>query len=301
MKKIVLTLSLMTIFLLSIRSVSALDYIDGQYTNNLGIVMTEENVENLFNLGFLESEIANMREDIYIANKDLIGEVVASTIKYYKTETYVANYNYSQFNLMSINNLLLSKTIEISQEEYESANDGDIVPLDLSYDVVVTEYKSMYVTITSVNNKYRYKNSVTWKKLPFWKTIDIIGIGIESDKVYTVVGSDKFSAYYENGGGTTTSGTWKYATTGTALTFKWPSAGSGKFYANLYFDVGKQDASKTVTVLNAYGDYAHLQGLNTGASVGVSIGQDGLSISGSLASSFDSMSTARAQLTDISW
>lgn len=284
-------------------SVSALHLSkDETYINNYGIEITQSQLENLKNLGFLDIEIENMQEDVFNENKDLKGEVVATTIKYYKTETYLPNFGGNTM-AYSTNNAPLSKTIEISKEEYDNATSNEIneiSPLDLSTNLVKTDYKSMFSTIISVNNRYRYKNSVTWDTLPFWKTIDIIGIGIEENKVYPISSTAKFTGNYQKGGDTVTSGTWTKSPSGYALQFNWPKGGSGKFYATLYFEVGKNTTS-TINVLNCYGDYKHLQGFNTNASIGVGIDVKGISISGSIASSFDSMSTSQSTLTGITW
>lgn len=300
-KKFLLKIIIFIAMIFVTTNVSALQYSeDGSYTNSRGVRMTQSQVERLINLGFSDMEIQNMVESIFEENKDLEGRVVAETIKYYKTETYIQN------NIMTysnVGNIPISKTIEITKEVYDNAKslDNSINPLDLSTNVVITDYKSMTTTIIEVNGRYRYKNSVIWKEIPFWRTLEIIGIGIEENKVYPISSTAKFTGNYASGGGTTTSGTWTKSPTGYALQFKWPKAGDGNFYATLYFEVDKQDVSKKITVLNAYGDYKHLKGFNVNGSVGVGVDVKGISISGSIASSFDSMSTSQATLTGINW
>ena len=303
MKKSIIIKTLVFIMMTMVtHKVSALNIIDeNDYINNMGVQINETQLNNLRNLGFTDAEIENMDETEFSYNKDLEGEIVASSIKYYKTEHFIPGG--STYSIQNNNNSLIITT-EITKEEYDNCdNNTGISPYGLSTDVVVTEYKSMYSTITSVNGRYRYKNSVTWKKLPFWRTIDVIGIGIEGNKVYPVSSSSYFKAYYSDGGASTQSGTWKKSSTGYAVTFEWPSYNllADNFYATLYFEVDKQD-SNTLTVLNAYGDYAHCQGnCNSTASIGVSIGPDGLSISGSISSKFDAISTSQATLTEINW
>ena len=282
--------------------IKALDIYNNNYINSEGVQMSETQVNNLRKLGFTDPEIENMDEEEFLNNKNLEGEVVALTIKYYKTEKYIPGGNPQL--IQNINKSIIVTT-EITKEEFENCNnEPKITQNDFSTNVVSTEYKSMYSTITSINGRYRYKNYVTWKKLPFWRTIDIIGLGIEKEKVYPISSTSYFKAYYSDGGASTKSGTWKKSPTGYAVTFDWPSYNliAEKFYVTLYFEVDKQNENKNINVLNAYGDYSHCQGTcGSTASIGVSIGDGGLSISGSVSSKFDAISTSQATLTGINW
>lgn len=68
--------------------VYALEFDGNYFINNNGIKMTYNQVENLQNLGFNDKEIMYMDQNEFDANKNLIGNVVAETVKYYKTITY---------------------------------------------------------------------------------------------------------------------------------------------------------------------------------------------------------------------
>lgn len=290
------------IFILMPKHINALDIYNQNYINREGVQMNATQINNLRKLGFTTPEIENMSEEEFLYNKDLEGTVVASTIKYYKTEKYIPCGNTQ--SLQNFNKSIIVTT-EITKDEFENyGNEPILTQNNFSTNLISTEYKSMYSTITSINGRYRYKNFVTWKKLPFWRTIDIIGIGIESNKVYPVSSTSYFKAYYSDSGSSTKSGIWKKTPNGCAVTFDWPSYNilAEKFYVTLYFEVDKQDENKTITVLNAYGDYSHCQGTcGSAASIGVSIGTGGLSISGSVSSKFDAISTSQATLTGINW
>lgn len=82
--------------------VYALEFDGNYFINNNGIKMTYNQVENLQNLGFNDKEIMYMDQNEFDANKNLIGNVVDETVKYYKTITY-----YSENS-----NLLSAKKIE---------------------------------------------------------------------------------------------------------------------------------------------------------------------------------------------
>lgn len=73
----------------------------------------------------------------------------------------------------------------------------------------------------------------------------------------------------------------------------------------MYFDIQKL-TSATILTLNAYGDYKHAQKtVSSSVSNGVSIGTGGISfdasISASITESYDSISTAQATWSGLSW
>ena len=313
MKKLFLLIT-MLISILFVQNVSALEaninIENGIYVNQNGIEMTEENVDNLRNLGFTDNDIIHMRGNEFNENKDLKGHVEASTTKYYETTTIIPNGNYNY-----ISNILLTHSREITKEEYDSIDVQKLINEEsaqgLTPGKTVTEYKEMTTTIVSVNGRYRYKNHVKWKKLPYWQTLDIISIGIEDNKVRGVSDTKRFNAYYDDGKSYyyfADSGTWTLSTTGYGLFFKYPYDHPSYLLDNMtievdmYFEVEKaNDQGTKVYVLNAYGDYKHLQGDATNTSYSFSVGVGGISVSGSIASSFDSISTAQATLTGINW
>ena len=160
------------------------------------------------------------------------------------------------------------------------------------------------------NGKYRYKNTVKWKKIPNVTHYDIIGIGIEGDKVYPVVNSQVIKATFSYDANNacydtvTNSGTWTKSSTGYAVKFKLPyTAYSGTWTGlnvYMYFDVAKQ-SSNTISVLNAYGDYSHATSYFTNTSFSFGVSAYGISISASYVNKYDSISTSQATLTGISW
>lgn len=286
--------------LLIIKNVSAEELLlEDSFVNNLGIEMSYEEITNLKSLGYTDNEINNMREEEFEENKNLHGEVVASLTKYYKTETVISSLD----QISSISNNF-TVTYEITKEEYEASSDNSS-SINKST-TVSTEYKTMTTSIVKINNRYRYRNVVIWKKLPFWKTRDIIAIGIESNKVHGVSSTKRLNAYYTYGDScdwqTTTSGVWKLSSDGYGVSFSYPSRSSSddaQFYVEMYFEVDKTN-SDTITVLNAYGNYRHGKGTDSSIKCGFSVSYViGLSVS--YDSKYDSMSTAQVTLSGISW
>ena len=208
-----------------------------EYKNYFGIAMTNEQYNNLLNLGFSEDEIYYMDEETFESNKDISATLVAQNEKYYK----------------SIYTSLDGKThsVEITKDEYE--NQGSLN----ARGTVSTEYKNMVTTISQLDNKFRYKVSVSWKQMPSTKSYDIIGIGFEDD-VY-ISSSVYFNYYHCDSSGDCATDTLYYnkkkLSTGGSAVYKIPSS-IRALSANLYYDVSK-DTSNTITELTMYGDYAH--------------------------------------------
>lgn len=224
--------------LLFISNVSASNYI-----NYYGISMTDNEYNNLINLGFLEDEIYYMTEDTFEANKDIKSTLVAKDYKYYKTiYTGLDGESYST---------------EITKNEYDNQSMID------TYGTVTTEYKTMVTVISqNDNNTFRYKISLVWNKIPSTRSYDIIGIGffdarikisslINLTHIYCLADSNCVSSgvYYDI----------KNTSTGAAKVFKLPVGDIRSLCATLYYDVSKSDAyaSTTINSLTMYGDYAH--------------------------------------------
>lgn len=279
------------------------------YINNRGVEMNETQIQNLRNLGYEEEEISNMTQDEFDENKDLGGEVVAQTTKYYRVETIIPN---NQYSIMSnLDNPYPSFTYEITEEEYENSDNillqSPLVSTNAS-DTVETTYKKMTTSIISYNNQYRYKNVVLWKKLPVWKVNDIIGIGFD-EKVYGVSSSKRITSYYiydtSCDVSITSNGTWSLSSTGYSVEFDYPhksqSSANEKLYVEMYFDVAK-NTTLNINVLNAYGNYRHLKGSSLYIAPSFGISAFGvISVGASYESHYDSMSTAQATLTGINW
>jgi len=313
MKKILFLL----IILFTFQNVKALEINDdGIYINYNNIEMTQKEINNLINLGFTEKQISLMDEEEFNSNKNLQGEIVAQETKYYMT---TITYSNSASTLSVKSSLpLKSETIEITEEEYNNSDDLiDNVSINgKSNGYVETNYKKMTTTIVKNGSNYRYKNDLVWKKMPSTRSYDIIGIGIDSTvsgissskylkQIADISDSSTKTCYYQF----SSSATWKQSSSGYAATFKLISNTSKKTVTALetymYFNVQKL-TENTIKVINAYGSYRHAQKkVESSVSNGVSIGTGGISfeasVSTSIKESYDSMSTAQATWSGISW
>ncbi|HAB67592.1 MAG TPA: hypothetical protein DCE23_09530 [Firmicutes bacterium] len=300
-------LKIVTIIIFSvINNVSALQFsADDIYTNNNGVEMTHIQITNLKNLGYKEDEIRDMFQDEFDENKNLEGKVVSSVTKYYKTETYIPT---AQDTTTSINyfnsDLSISNSYEITKEEYEDI-DNQVMTLGLEENPVNTEYKEMTASIIKVNNRYRYVNTVRWKKLPTWQQRDIIGIGFDN-KVYGISSTKRLTAYftYDNtsDSNATTTGTWELSPTGYGVSFKWPNPSFGAargFLVRMYFEVEK-NTTDPINVLNAYGNYRHGKSWDNNLICSFSVSYI-IGVGANFEDKYDNISTSQATLTGIQW
>lgn len=291
------------------------------FINSRKVKMSQSELENLRNLGFLNNEIDVMTQEEFDNNKNLNSVLVSQNIKYYKTITYrIKNSNLLLNNINNNNNNVLYYSEEISEDEYNNSSDSAISPQDqFTQEIVNTEYKQMTASISWVNNSYyRYKNSLKWKKEPKTRSYDIIGIGIDST-VSAVPSSKTFSMSYMVDDDSHTYcypktvnsvNRWESNSNGVAALFALPTNSANYKTTNIniymYFNVQKLQTT-TINTLNAYGSYKHAQKkfvLNPSFSFGMNSDMTytfSESVSPSIVESFDSIQTSHATASGINW
>lgn len=183
------------------------------YTTAKGFDLTDKQLLNLKELGFSEKEINSMDREEINYNKDTEAKLVDSNTIYSKI---VYTYKVNNISAMSLNkksvfsiidndyidlddekNLVLVdvKSYNISEEEYN--NLGKIPEYSVNAEnIVETTGKKLVTTISyiSSSNRYRLKNTLTWKNMPKNRHNELYGIIYEEGNANTVVGSQK--AYY---------------------------------------------------------------------------------------------------------
>lgn len=255
------------IFTVSLNVVSA-----SEYTNYFGIEMTNEEYNNLVNLGFTEDEIYYMNEETFEENKNFESTLVSQSEKYYKTLYTDLNGN--------------TYSTEVTKEEYENQAQTN------ARTTVETEYKKMVSSISkNSDNTFRYKVSVSWKLIPSTRSYDIIGIGFNDD-VY-ISSLVNFSYYYCNSSDEcTTSGIFydkKELSTGGSAVYKVPSGSLAQLSSTLYYDVSK-NTSSTITSLAMYADYAHATtAITNGKYTDYTVNNNGLQLYSSIISYYDAI------------
>lgn len=263
------TVMFLFVFTIGIYSVSATEYV-----NYYDINMTNQEYNNLLNLGFTEDEIYYMDLTTFEENKDIEATLVSSNTKYYKTvhPTYGTDY-----------------TVELTEEEYETESQISLLG------EIETEYKTMVTTISQNGSKYRYKVSLLWKNMPSVRNYDIIAIGF-NDEVY-INSSVYFNYYHCDSSGTCYTASDYYdkkkLSTGGSAVYKLPSS-SLSLSSVLYYDVSK-DTTDTITSLYMCGDYSHAtKSVSTSYLSDYSINTSGIALETHIYSKYDHIQCAPA-------
>lgn len=217
------------------------------YTNSNGIGMTEQQYNNLLQLGFTVDEIYAMDLEMFNDNKDIEATLVSEQYKYYKTTTVTQN------------GISTSRTEEVSAEEAMNASVSNNARS--GYDgYIETTYKRLGTTISQIDSdSFRYKTTLEWRQMPSKRSFDIIGIGFQQVLVQRT-GSIYFRQNYTKTDGTT--GT-SYVCIpmshqmGGTVVFQLLSGTYSQLSSLIYYDVIKAHEDYTVTEMYAGGDYSH--------------------------------------------
>ena len=250
MKKCLYNLVFATLILMNTTVVYASNEV--YYINNNGIEISEEEYNNLLTLGFSDKYIAQMEEDEFLNNKDLEGTLLSKETKYIKMTTVMRN---------GIRNTIIE---EITYEEamiLQSQSEHNRGPAGNYYDGLVgTSVFEMSTNITGIGNLYmRFMNNVEWLVIPSERYYDVIGIGMEGNKVQFATNMIFKQEWVTSGGVHQYDDVCapKYDSNGGLVIFKLPEANITSLDIVLYFNVKKQNNVGTITSLYAVGDYAH--------------------------------------------
>lgn len=230
-------------------------------------------------------------------------EVVAETVKYYKTTTVLSN-----SEIMRAANLgeVSSLTTEITEEEYNSVdtstNNTNNPRSMVSYEVETT-YKRLATTMSKNGNLYyRYKTTLEWKLIPSTRSYDIIAIGhLATVKLNGLI---DFTQYYCRSSSDCYEVTSYWADSfvnGAAAMFKVPTGTLTSLNQVLEFDVEKDNSSATITEQIAAGDYAHATSsisYTNAQKFNVDVG--GINLNSSIEDYYDSITEAEA-IWDGTW
>lgn len=275
------------IFVLPNKKVLALNQQDCYLSNNNDICISESQYKNLINLGFTDFEIKNISLEEFNKNKELNGKIVSEVVNYYQDNYYIDN------------GIVKTKEIKITKEQYDNYyknNNFSLKALTPGY--IETNMKKMSTTIILINNVYRYKVTLEWKSNPSVRSYDIIGIGMENNKVY-YVGNRTFNQTYctsSNSCKNSSTGTFKNQEAGIAVAFDLPSGTFSQLSSYLYFDVGKK--IETVTSMKAYGDYAHAIETTTSTEANsYNINGSGINLFSGVIDKYDAITTSVAEWT----
>ena len=232
--------------------------------------------------------------------------VMLCTTKVYALENNngieIDEFDYS--NLLNLGFTEL-EILNMSLEEFENNKNlsGRIVyqrvyPTMIPYSngSTITEYKTMIMTIIKINNQYRYKVSLEWKKNPKVRSYDIIGIGIPTN-----VRVDTNSIYFQQNYCTSSTdcttnkiSTLSSTSTGVTSVFQLPSGFYTTLNSYLYFNVSK-NTNSIISRLYAYGDYAHaVKNISLANAKRHNINSNGIVLNNTIIDYYDAISTAVA-------
>lgn len=175
-------------------------------------------------------------------------EIVAQTIKYYKTVTF--NNNLCSVSLNSLCNN--SITYEVSKEEFDNSSTEPIRD-----GLTETTYKRLTSTISTFSSYFKYSANLYWKQMPSTRSYDIIGIG-HYGSVKNLGNNTYFEQHYTKSGTnyTTYTNYPQVFSNGSGTSFQLPSGTITALSQDFYFIVEKNTTSTIVTQLAA-ADYAH--------------------------------------------
>lgn len=288
MKKYLYKLLLATMILMSTTVVYAANEV--YYINENNLEMTESEYNNLIALGFTEGYITHMEEEEFLANKDIVATLLSSSKKYYKTTTMMRN----GIRVTTTSEISLEEAIELQEEIVLRGPSGNF------YDGMVGDSVfSMTTSIAAIGNTYmRYMNNVEWLSDPLYKYHDIIGIGIEANKV-EMASVAVFNEHWDttnNVHDSTQVCSPKYVSTGSLAIFGLPSTTVSHIDIAFYFNVRKKANVGTITSLYAVGDYAHANSDVTPSNLlsHISISTSGIMIDSTYASYFIDVPEATA-------
>lgn len=255
MKKFLYVVGLAFIILFYSYGVSAANEV--YYINNHGIEMTEQEYNNLVQLGFTQREIEVMRRNVFEENKDIEGELVSTTTKYIKTTMSIRNgiriFTQQEFptRIAIVSDMQLNARQQpgFSPNVYGDYYDG------LSMDT----YRVITSDITNINNTtMRYKASMEFLNTPSERSNDILAVGIESTKVTRTTDS-----YFEQNWRSNNLDDWndvcapKYQSTGVSAVYQLPTGSVSQLEAFIYFNVTKLNPNQTLSSITAVGTHAH--------------------------------------------
>ena len=249
MKKILYALLLVALAITSVNAKNAQPY----YTNNNGIIMSEQNYNNLKGLGFTDEQIAKMDNETFAKKKDINATIVSQNVNHYVKISYLQN------------GLQKERYEVVTENEYNGRliNPGESIrSVSGNYynGLNATDDLAIVTTISNINDTFmQYRLDVYNYAIPTKRSFDIYGIGIESGKVQVASAIECNQSWeYNNGNVDSNDGCYpKTQSTGGSVMFELPSGNLSSIATYISFWVAKQPNVGTINRLDAVGDYAH--------------------------------------------
>ncbi|WP_252505032.1 hypothetical protein [Sporosarcina sp. Marseille-Q4943] len=305
MKKIIsYTISLFTIFIFFMLQ-NPVSAAENKITNSNGIKITEEQYENLKDLGFTDLAIDQMDKEIFDENKDLVLESKTETTKYYEISEGVPGPQLFSLETSEENPNYIST--ELSEEEYfkrVEAAKSSIKPF--STGSAQTSYRRLTTSIQRISGDIRVHNKFVWDIIPVTRSYDTLSISIDStfsplagtqhgQQLWTTTHPMQGGLYGGNATYTSASNAWNKQGAGYGVKMNLKDNTSTSRVVDLegymYYKIAK-NSSVVPVYINAYGNYSHAKTtVSSSYSYSLSYGGPAISWAGVTSTSFDTITT----------
>ena len=278
-------------------------------TTYSGITMTEEQHDNLKELGFSELAIDQMEKKVFEENKDLQVDSQSEVTKYYEIkETPTSDQNSSLSKTSEETESYIST--ELSEEEYfkkvkESTDEPQVQSLSTT-DQSSTSYRRLTTSIQKIGTETRFYEKFIWDKIPKTRSYDMLSVSLDS--TFTPKSGTQYAQQLWTTTHRTYGGIYGDSANYSSSSSKWKKSGAGygvkmnlkndtttmKVYeleGYMYYKIARS-SSVVPNYINAYGSYAHAKtSVSSSYSFGLSFGGPAISWSGVSSSSFDTITT----------
>lgn len=278
--------------------------------NANGIKITQEEYQNLIDLGFTNLAIQQMTEDVFNENKNL--EIIdrSETTKYYEIKEIPEINSFSKSMESDSEENYVST--ELTEEEYfkrieAQKNEEEGFSTFASKDTTSTSYRRLTTTISRLNTTTaRVHSKFIWDIIPKTRSYDVLATNIDS--TFTPVSGSNYGQqlwsythpinggfYGDNAKYSSSSSTWSKQSAGYGVRMNLKNNASNLRVTELegyaYFNI-KRSSSVVPRYINAFGIYSHAKkDISSSFSYGLSFGGPSISYSGISSSSFDKIST----------
>ncbi len=234
---------------------------DIYYINNENLEMTEQQYNNLLNLGFTEEQIERMDYNTFVENKDINATLVSEIGRYVKTTTSFRN-GIKRTVTQELTKKEIEHDMALNQQQKQIQTTFDRTISGALYDgLTINDYRyvSTKIAILNDNDSMRFKTDVEWLEMPSTRSYDIVGIGIEASKIHIIsIIAFREDWQLSNGSfGYDLTCYPKIESTGGSALYGLPSGSLEQLKSYMYITVAKNNNVPSITELVAYGDSKH--------------------------------------------
>lgn len=307
MKKIVVMFFSLSFFLITHQVYASSE--ESTIITSVGNEVTQEEFDQLLEMGFSELAIDQMPTDIIQDNLEFTPSEIVSTETYQEVVEFDLSRNLLKADLFlnGENSLIESYVIELSEEEYYKRLNSKEMEALSSSDETSTSYRRLRTTVSKgTDGKYRVNSRFVWDIIPKTRSHDLLSMSIDSE--FTPVPGSNFGQQLwgahipvynvlEGGSATYNSSSARWSKQGAGYGVKMNLKNSDKGYIIVdlegyaYFDIERR-SSIVPNYVNVYGNYSHANAnVSSSYSYGLSFGGPSISWSGVSGTTFSNITT----------